>query len=219
MPMLNPSRTLQPRPPDFDFWYGYGANYYNMLLSSPDGWWQNYQGQPFGQRTFIAAVYNYEINSFLADRLAVSYITEAFSRRYWQAQIDFGPDGIYWYMGGRDMVSARVIANVPGINELDHNMPVAFEQAGLILNPSNLDWCNGVQWDMPYDWGNPTPKTYELLPLFSSALSNGNMGPADNQILYISPDGRFFVMTLGQVNTLCGNQSCVSPSNPFPPQP
>jgi len=138
-------------------------------------------------------------------------------RRYWQALIDYGPDGGFWYAGSRQVVTGRAYSENLDVNEEDHNMAQAYERAGLILNPTDADWCNGVKRDRPLDWGNPTDRTEQLLPLFYSAYQNENIGPADDQILWMNQQMNFFIVTRGQVETLCGNQSCVWPSQRFPP--
>lgn len=194
--------------------YWYGKTYFDILSNASDGWLHGYRGQPFGMKTYLAAVYNYEIASFGNDPHVREYFTEAFARRYWQAQIDYGPDGTFWYLGGRDMVRLRVLNNIAGINESDYNFAQAFDEADRILN--NPVWQQGVSWKSPYDWGNPTEKTRELLPLFWKVLQDGGIGTQGNQILYISPLKDFFIITQEQVYHLCGDQSCVNPSNPYP---
>jgi hypothetical protein len=185
------------------------------MLKNTDGWWHSYQGQPFGMKTYLAAVYNYEIASLGKNPQVREYFTEAFARRYWQAQLDYGPDGAFWYLGGRDMVRLRVLNNTPGINKGDYNFAQSFEEAEHILN--NSAWQQGISWNRPYDWGNPTEQALNLLPLLKNALENGNMGSGGDQIWYISPDKKFFIVTQEQVYQLCGNQSCVNPVHPYPP--
>lgn len=211
-----PTPTFQPLPGGYARYspYWYGKTYFDILNSDTDGWWHSYQGQPFGMKTYLAAVYNYEIASFANDPLVREYFTEAFARRYWQSQIDYGADGAFWYLGGRDMVRLRVLNNIPGINVVDYNFAQSFEEAERILN--NPAWQQGISWSSPYDWGNPTEKTRDLLPLFWKTLQSGATGTQGNQILYISPLKDFFVITQEQVYQLCGNQSCVNPSNVYP---
>jgi len=206
--------------------YWYGKSYFDILANT-SGWWHNYQGQLFGMKTLIAAVYNYEIASFGNDPVVREYFTEAFARRYWQSQIDYGPDGAFWYLGGRDMVRLRVLNNKPGIYETDYDFSQAFREAERIM--TNTAWQQGVTWTAPYDWGNPVQDKIdairERLPDFFKALLERRMGISDTQILYLSPgsinltlaDGttvsvpNFFIVTKGQSVVLCQNRSCVNP--------
>jgi len=194
--------------------YWYGKTYFEILGSNTDKLWHNYQNQPFDIKTYIAAVYNYELASFSIVKDAREHLAEAFARLYWQSQIDYGPDGGFWYLGGRDMVRLRVLNGIPGINETDYDFNLAFEKAKSILN--NAEWKKGISWNSPFDWGNPTEKTKSHLPLFWSTLQNGIMGKQADEILYISPGKDFFIITQEQGYTLCGNQSCVNPSKVYP---
>ncbi len=229
-PTLTPTLvpTFQPLPGGYARYspYWYGKSYFDILANT-NGWWHNYQGQPFGMNTVIAAVYNYEIASFGNDPLVREYFTEAFARRYWQSQIDYGPDGAFWYLGGRDMVRLRVLSNVPGIYETDYDFSQAFREAERIM--TNTAWQKGITWTAPYDWGNPIQDKIdairEKLPDFFEALLERRMGTSDTQILYLSPDSikltlsdgttvnvpNFFIVTKGQSVVLCQNRSCVNP--------
>jgi hypothetical protein len=229
-PTSTPLPTASPTPafPDgmgkySSYWYG--KSFYDMLDSAPSGWWQNYQGQPFSMKTNIAVVYNYEVAIYSRNSVVRDYLTEAFARRYWQSQIDYGPDGAHWYLGGRDMVRLRVLNGAPGINETDYDMKQAFIEANRIL--TNPEWQQGISWSSPYDWGNPNftaDRIQQELPEFWQALVEGKMGKSDDQILYISPSTinlqvngqgvsvpEFFIVTKGQSVTLCDNRSCVNP--------
>ncbi|MFH2102382.1 MAG: hypothetical protein ABIJ39_03380, partial [Chloroflexota bacterium] len=224
---LDPRRNFYERLYGFDDRYQAGYSFYQRLDTALDGWWHNYQGDLFGWRTYVAIIFNYEVNTLMTPRYeyqvepyreAVEYLTEAFARRFWQAMIEYGPDGGFWYAGSRQVVTGRAYNEILDVNEGDHDMAQAYERAGMILNPTDADWCNGARWDRPQDWGNPTAETLRLLPLFRTALENGDIGPRDNQILFISEDNQLFIVTQGQAYTLCGNQSCVRPGNHFPSQ-
>ncbi|MFO3797984.1 MAG: hypothetical protein ACK8QZ_12010, partial [Anaerolineales bacterium] len=183
--------------------YWYGKTYFDILQNT-DGWWHRYQGQPFGMKTYIAIVYNYEIAVFANDPLVREYLTEAFARRYWQAQIDYGPDGAFWYLGGREMVIRRVLANAPLVNEGDYNISQSFEEAQRIL--SETEWRQGISWNRPYDWGNPDPRTIDNIaakvPDFLQALQERRMGTSDYEILYLSPSSITLKLANGQYVTL-----------------
>ena len=189
----------------------FGRTYFDILSSLP-GWWHNFQGHPFDDQMYLAIIFNYELASFHGDPVARQLMAEAMARRCWESIKLYGPDGCLWYLGGREMVIRRVEAWIAGINEGDYDMMQAYLMAWEMLN--NPDWQKGAEWNKPYEWGNPT-FTADLIrkkiPAFWKALQNHNVGTGPNQILYISPDGNFFIVTQQQQFNLCKNHSCVSP--------
>ncbi len=111
------------------------------------------------------------------------------------------------------MARNRVQNGAPGINSGDYDMGKAYTEAEKIVNTPG-DWQQGVAWGRPYDWGNPTFTWNDIkqkIPDFYNALKQGNVGTADNQVLYLNPGGDFFIVTRGQNYTLCKNRSCVQP--------
>jgi RHS repeat-associated protein len=194
--------------------YWFGKQFYNMLDADKSGFWQNLiPGQPFGMETVVAIVLHYELNVYESDQGARNAVAQAFARRFWQAQKDYGPDGAYWYLGGRDMVRLRVNNGTPGIFPNDYgDYSEAIKLTGQIY--TNSDWHQGVNWSQPYDWGNPTDQTRKYLPDFIKALTTNpieRVNSNGNQVYYITPDRNFYIVTREQNHVLCNDKSCVSP--------
>ena len=181
-------------------------------LSTTPGWWHAFQGHSFDDQMYLAIVLNYELASIHNDPIARRLLAEAMARGCWNAIKTYGPDGCLWYLGGSESVQRRVRASVIAVNQEDYDMAGAYALAGEMLN--NPDWQNGQEWNEPQAWGNPTFTADQIrknIPAFWRALQNHEVGPGPNQILYISPDGQFFIVTQEQQFNLCKNRSCVSP--------
>ncbi len=190
----------------------YYTQTFKAMLAGTAGWWQNFDGHVFDDQMYLAIVLNYELSTMHNDPAARMYLAEAMARGCWNAIKTHGPDGCLWYLGGSQAVQRRVRAAVIAINEDDYDFAGAYQLAGLML--TNPDWQQGQQWNQPQAWGNPTWTADQIrkkIPAFWKALQNHNVGPGPNQILYISQDGQFFIVTQAQQFNLCKNSSCVSP--------
>lgn len=212
-----------------------GREFYELLRAARNAWWHN--AYPFGLRTIVAIVYNWELNGLHAVPRARDATTEAFARRLWQACKEYGaisscdqvgPDGlpnggVLYYLGSRSVVKTRIqfspMTIESHLNSSYGNMAQAYEEAGRILS---RDWQNGVLLDSPYDWGNPTTQSP---PTLMAQLRVGNAfgSIAANEIYYqnrvLTDDDQanaagvypvYYVITRRQADTLCAGQfSCV----------
>jgi len=195
--------------------YNKAVDFYQYLLETP-GWWHSYQGHEFNMQTYIAIVYNYEAALYIddEDEPISTYMTEAFSRRFWDAINLYGQFGLYWYIGSRQAVT-NFIKNPAPINQKDYNIDKAYGCAGLIL--STDAWKQGPERKAPWEWGNTNDYWYELkdrIPAFYNALASGKIKSfEDDYVLYrdVGPaPNYFFIVTKGQQEVLCLNRSCVT---------
>jgi hypothetical protein len=184
----------------------------------------------------ITIGYYYEGGQFYKNNDIGNAVTEAFARKYYEEASQLGNEnGLYRTLGTLQSIKDRVIVirqepTNPNLI-LDQfqlesgdyrNLDYAYEQAGQILNPPDVSWCNGIFLDKPAAWGDVYSKDanlWSILPEFMRALTSKNRGDKPDQIYRIvyddNRDRYFFVMTQGQINELCFKDSCVQPNSDY----
>jgi hypothetical protein len=217
-PEKTPHTDYKPLPSKSSAWYA--KTFYEMLRKDP-GPWQYFRNRRFGMRTYIAIIFIYEMGRYgysedmearYTDSDVERYLPEAFARRMWDARKKYGPDGIWYYLGGREMIIHRVDAKLRDKNYKflqnwnSKDWDLALSAADKILNLSI--WKSGIQEKAPYDWGNPQyndPWKWLIQEFFDTLEKPRSeaQGPDYNQILHIAPDYQFVIVTKEQSDYLC----------------
>jgi len=218
--------NISPLPDDLQTSYNAGQDFVNILKSQQGYWSQHMSGSsPEEMIDYLVKVvadfegYSYSESGVCSNSAENSKCTfqkdliEAVTRKVYDFYNKYGVNGLYVGLGSYEVVRRRVDL-YHGENKYNHNpdkeqkpldylmTPFHFDRVEYVWNQSfSSSWRNGAVGNRPYDIGNPSVASAKLL----AALNN--IGPASNQVLFISDDKLAFILTLDQSTCLDPNRN------------
>jgi hypothetical protein len=142
----------------------YGKRFVDLLCNELNGFWYKNPTRPFDTQMLLAVGYYYELSQYRGDKKVSNLALEAVTRQLHENFKVYGQEiGLQRTLGGLESIRSRVnLVKAGGVVDVEFSLVPggyfdfddAYEQSGLILNPWDSSWLDGLANNRPSTWGH-----------------------------------------------------------------